>query len=140
MLQPASYAALVVAGLSASCANAPTDAEISRASIGPEPDPATCEAYARDYLNHSLKGGPATIAFKRLAKGWYPSWALSSPRFAWLLAASVNARTYWFFFLNGHCCALGIQADVWQGARRDPSMAIAEIGAGSLTAEQAGLR
>jgi len=142
---------LTILLLVASCTSIATDDEIRRAEIGPEPNRAACEQYAREYLNSSLRDPmSAVIQFGTIGKSSYTANAFSSPRFAWSLLVSVNAKnayggytgaqTYWFYFLGEKCCAVMVPGQRWNGYGYESMPILTEHDGGGWTAEQAGLR
>lgn len=84
--------ALIAATASCAATAAPTAAELEAAQLGPAPELARAQAFAREHVSawHAL---PPTAQFdwaESIERGWY-SEAFSEPRIAWTLLFSVHA-------------------------------------------------
>lgn len=141
---------LLTSLLLAGCATNATREEIERAEIGPCPMPLRAQQIAREFLMASLKDPmSAVISFDNLYKASYRANGFSSPKFAWSMVASVNAKNsygayvgaqnYWFYFIQDTWVATGVPTQMWNGSSYQTTYVIEETGGGGYTREQAGL-
>ncbi len=129
-----------------SCSSMPTTTQIKSAEIGTAPSDDVVKSAVNGYLNRTLKDpASAQVGYSKVYKTAYRRNAFSSPKFAWGVTCSVNARnsyggyvgsqSYCFYFLDDKLVAIRVPLE----GGRVLHHALVEIGPGGRTAAQAGV-